>query len=811
LIRSSGERQARSSSPFAASFIQPVLIVKDAMKSIGYTATLLLAVLALALLFTLTRYEQSSNLAVFLPDAETFYDHLLRHQLDNSASSNLVLIALTGLPAHELAELNQKMRDGIIATGLFSRATNNSTSINGEMIEFIERNRYLLTQSEMQEKFTVEGFSQSLEDRLSGLISGSSPLEREFIRQDPTGEVLGLLEFWQGKISRYRQPVERQGVWFSHDGSRTLILSEILADVSNMQNQLDATHAILKVYEEIRIPGLSMILTGPAVFAAETAESIKRDALNLTLIAGMLVLGFLFLAYRSLPCVLIMLLPVASGILMATAVVLLTFGSIHGVTLVFGMTLIGVAIDYPVHMMSAVGSRQRDHKNEIWRTLRLGVISTVLAYSAFLFSDFSGLHQLGVFTISGLLMAAITARWILPAISFRGQGQITGFTGLHERLKQFCTSSGRFRMLVLILPASGLVLLAFGDIQALNLNVDSLSPIKESRRAEDRMLRHDIGVWSGGSMVLVAGSDKQAVLERSESLNRDLTRMVAEGVIEAYDMPSHFLPSRLRQQHNLAALQNTDQIRRNLITAMADTPFSPDVFDLFLSQIREHGAREPITEKDIENTVIGDRLGPLLFDFQGQAVGIILLHGVDDVQAVAEFSNRNEDTYYMNIKNASTDLVTRSLIHVSWTMLGCFLVIYLVLSVGLRSLVQPLRVVIPTVGTCVVTACILACAGYPLSIFHLIALLLVIGLGLDYALFFYRISVNREEWDSTFKSLWVCGTTTSLVFGILAFSSTPPLKAIGMTVAIGTLVNMVFGAIWAAYPTRLKHFQNEGG
>ena len=79
---------------------------------------------------------------------------------------------------------------------------------------------------------------------------------------------------------------------------------------------------------------------------------------------------------------------------------------------------------------------------------------------------------------------------------------------------------------------------------------------------------------------------------------------------------------------------------------------------------------------------------------------------------------------------------------------------------------------------------------------------LVVGLGLDYALFFNRLPGNQDEWNTTFKALWVCGITTILVFGILTFSRTPPLEAIGTTVGLGAFMSMVFAAMWAATPDR---------
>jgi len=176
---------------------------------------------------------------------------------------------------------------------------------------------------------------------------------------------------------------------------------------------------------------------------------------------------------------------------------------------------------------------------------------------------------------------------------------------------------------------------------------------------------------------------------------------------------------------------------------------------------------------------------------------VVLLHGVTDESRLRSFAEKNEGVMFMHLKTSATELVARSVDRVALTMIICILAIYLVMSWTFKSLLRPFKIMIPTFAAAVVTAGLLVAFNSPLSIFHLISLMLVIGLGLDYALFFNRLPGNAEEWNTTFKSLWVCGFTTILVFGILVLSQTPPLKAIGLTVGIGAALSILFAAMWA--------------
>ena len=80
------------------------------------------------------------------------------------------------------------------------------------------------------------------------------------------------------------------------------------------------------------------------------------------------------------------------------------------------------------------------------------------------------------------------------------------------------------------------------------------------------------------------------------------------------------------------------------------------------------------------------------------------------------------------------------------------------------------------------------------------ALLLVLGIGLNYALFFERTPLDDAERARTRMSLAVCSISTVATFGFLALSATPVLHAIGSTVALGALLSLLVSALWAPRP-----------
>ena len=155
----------------------------------------------------------STDLKVFLPEPSNRAESLLHHQLDNGASTRLVFIALTGLPAERLAEANKALTERLAESQLFTKVVNQASQLSEEALAYVVNNRYLLSRRDLQDVFSADGIRRALSDRVAGLTGPEAALEKKFLRQDPTGEVLRLLEEWQGKLSRHQRPEQIHGVW----------------------------------------------------------------------------------------------------------------------------------------------------------------------------------------------------------------------------------------------------------------------------------------------------------------------------------------------------------------------------------------------------------------------------------------------------------------------------------------------------------------------------------------------------------------------------------------------------------------------
>ena len=512
---------------------------------------------------------------------------------------------------------------------------------------------------------------------------------------------------------------------------------------------------------------------------------------------------FLLVSYGSVRLLALSLVPLTSGIVAGMLAVDLTFGFIHGITLAFGITLLGVVDDFPIHLFSHLTkeSRATDAMREIWPTMRLGVVTTALGFSPLLLSGFPGLSQLGLFAMGGLLTAAGVTRWALPHLI------PAGFHTKREGLRaaQTVDALAKGRLLVPLAVVLAVGTLAWSDTPLWEEDIANLSPISAEKEMRDQALRTEIGVADMRDLIVAEGASEEEVLQLSEAVARALDPLVAKGNLGGYDLAARYLPSRKTQQARQAALPERKTLERTLASARNGLPFTPGLFQPFLDAVEEARMQDPVDSRTLAGTALGIKLDSLLFLRPEGWVAVMPLRGVTDRAAFRELLApwRDRRVTYLDLKDESNRMVgtyrNEALGLLGWGALA----IGLVLLAGLRGPVTVLRVMVPVGSAIVVVAALLHALGERLSLFHIASFLLVMGLGLDYALFFNRRHGSPAERGRTVYGLVVCSTTTILVFGVLACSQIPVLRAIGMTAALGSLACLVFAALLAESPRRL--------
>ncbi|HSS46863.1 MAG TPA: MMPL family transporter, partial [Burkholderiales bacterium] len=625
------------------------------------------------------------------------------------------------------------------------------------------------------------------------LASPAGALVKPVMAQDPSGELSRLMTSFGGS------PEERYGAWFSHDGKRALLIAETKAAGFDVEAQSRAAAAASRAFTAARpLADMHLLLTGPGVFAAESRAIIERDSWRLTLIAAVLVFAILFSVYRSFTVLALGLLPVVSGLLAGIAVVGLVFGMVHGITLGFAATLIGEAVDYPSYLFTHVakGERVADTLKRIWPTLRLAVLTTVFGGLTMLLSSFNGLSQLGLLSMTGVLVAGTVTRWILPLLAPEGFAprQLKPVAGL----SWLSASQIAARGVGVVLIAACVILIARREV-LWDDDLANLNPIPEAAKRLDKELRNELGAPDVRHLVVVTGREREEVLQRSETVAQTLHGLAARKFISGFEGAFQYLPSQKKQAERRAALPDNITLRKNLNEALRGLPFREGLFAPFLNDVEAARLAPLMQERDLQGTAFALKVNSLLFRSGGEWVALLPLRGVEDPAGLAQqFAPiESRDVILLDLKAESNRLINgyrnESL---RLTGLG-ILAITLVLTWGLRQPGRIWRVLKPVLAALVVTLASLLVVGERLNLFHLVSLLLVLGIGLNYALFFNREAGDAEDRQRTHLALIVCSLTTLSAFGCLAFSQTPVLHAIGLTVSLGAVFSLLISAAWA--------------
>jgi len=206
-----------------------------------------------------------------------------------------------------------------------------------------------------------------------------------------------------------------------------------------------------------------------------------------------------------------------------------------------------------------------------------------------------------------------------------------------------------------------------------------------------------------------------------------------------------------------------------------------------------------LTVEQAAATPLGARLRMLLGASGGGTRALVTLTDVRDPNAVRELAEEQGATF-LDLKDASETLVAHERTRILWSLAIAALLLVAVVSIALRSRTRTLRVLAPMALTTLIVVAALRAGGVSLNLFHLISLVLVAGLGLDYALFFEHAEDDPSEQRRTLHAVIVCSLSTLMVFALLAISSLPVLRAIGVPVAIGVLSNFVLALLLTRPP-----------
>ena len=505
------------------------------------------------------------DLSDLLPEGGSPATRLMLRELRDGAAASVILAAIEGGNEDMLASVSNRLVRALAADRRFAFVDNGAQQTDQRQIDALFAHRYVLSPAVDAAAFSVPRLRAGFQKLLAGLQSSASPLVQQYGLPDPTGAFPALLRSWTAN-SRVRMA---QGVWFaSGSPPRALMVIRLAAVGTGLGGDGPAITVIENAFATARgDTSARLLLAGPPVFARDVARGVQTDVLRLTVLSGVLVIGLLIWRFRSPWVLAAIAIPPLLGIVAAMAVVALRFGFVHGITLGFGMTMLGITVDYPVLF---VGHRKQGEPAagtwaRIGPTYALAVLTAAMGLTGMAFAGLSGVAQLGLFALVGVVTAALATRFLLPRLIVAAQLAPVAFgdPALVERVEAWRRFRGIGAVAVLI---AGVYLVARGGPDWQN-GLGSLTPVPAEALALYSDLQAQLGAPEPGQIAALRGGTAEAVLQAEEALQPKLDELAAQGAIEGVEMAARLIPSVARQNARQAALLDPDMLRARVAQA----------------------------------------------------------------------------------------------------------------------------------------------------------------------------------------------------------------------------------------------------
>lgn len=674
-----------------------------------------------------------------------------------------------------------------------------SGNIQNNYLDIFLKSRLGLLTLKQQSELKTQSSQYWVNSALSSLYNPFSGPKLVAWQDDP----FGLFSNWIQERAQETPVRPRDGKLFIADNTHNyvVILMNIVKPAFSMSNQeaviplLDAA----KLAAQKAVLNTDIISTGVILHAAFGSQEASHEMSTIAVGSLLGIIILMLVIFRSLKPILLIGLSIGVGCLGALSLCWVLLGQIHLLTLVFGASLIGVAQDYSIYFLcSRLGAEasvsSRELLKQLWPSLILTLTAAIIGYMGLALTPFPALRQMALFSGLGLVFAWLTVVCWFPIF-------IKPHTLKATQLAKFFDASlnhwPAFRLNKLTLVVSLLffvfIIIGFSKLTVSD-DIRSLQNPPKTLINDQIKFSQLLDAPTLVQFYLVRGATEQIVLQREEVLKLELQNLIHQHIITGYQAISNWVPS--------IQLQKTNQklVEQKLLSHLSDINKSP--LENLANKIGENSVWvEHIRDRLLDNSAI---LTPDIFlnssislpwrflwlgnininntsqHHYASIVTIKGLHHYHDLEQLKNISPKIPGVKWVDKINEISSILGHYRQYMSWVVLGAYIAIYFLLFIRYRTAAW--RVMMPPAVASISTIALLGIFGLPLQLFHILALMLILGLGVDYGIFL------QEKSTYNWLTIGLSAISALLSFGLLALSNTPPLHAFGLTMLIGMTI-----------------------
>jgi predicted exporter len=766
-----------------------------------------IAIVVLLLAYVVSHFQVTTDISQFLPDSEQDEVSALSRQIANSELSRTMILALE---AEDTASAVEASRDFELRLRGEPRVAGAMAFLEGGPSDGLERALFELYEPRHLSFLAVD--AEAAERRLddAGLRAAARSLRAELggplsalaarvAPRDPFLTIPALFERLERSRASDLKVVDRR--FIAADGRTAILFLGTRASAMDAAAQAPLLAGIADTFAAVAAesPGaLRLDQSGANRFATWAATAIERDIKRVSIVSALFLCGLLFFLFRSLAFLGLAAIPVGVGVLAGCAAVLAVFGRLHGITLAFGASLIGVSIDYVVHLychhsiVRPEGGAQASLR-AIRRPLVTGAITTTAGFIALGASTLVGLREVACFSIVGILAAFATTVLLLPSLMGPTTSQVAARARLVLEVGRAFAWLQRRRRGLAVVPLAAIALMAVVLPSARwNADLARLNHMDPKLVVEDQRVQSKVARFEQMRFVVAVGDDEAQALDANDAVFAHLGRAIAAGELETQRSLASLLPSPRRQRAVASRATGDPGLPERLRRVFVEEGFAEGTFEPFLVSLAD-----PLPEPLAFGDLLDSPAGALVRSFRvglDERVGFItFLHGVSDPDAIAQRLADVPGALFLRqadlFNAAQLDYQRSTIVLLGWGLLA----VLVLLALRYRDARRTLVAFLPSVLAAGVTVSILTLAGRGLDLISLTALLFVVSMGVDYSVFL--VDANDES-EARSIAAALCGAllacvSTVVAFGLLAASDHPVLANLGLTAAVGIATSLV--------------------
>ncbi|WP_028208528.1 MMPL family transporter [Paraburkholderia nodosa] len=554
-------------------------------------------------------------------------------------------------------------------------------------------------------------------------------------------------------------------------------------------------------------PDVTVARTGAVFYAESARRASERDVHLIGIVSAVGIALLMLWIFRSPRLILLGFVSTALGIVCALAATMLVFGKLHLLTLVFGASLIGEAVDYSIqYFVVYLGARHgwdsRRGARDVLPALTVALSTSLLGYAILTFAPFPALRQIACFAIVGIFTAFASVIWLLPSLMTQParRSPQTLFAVAAASLAKWQALIGGRRAwgvalaLVVVAVPGWLQLRSDDDIHLLIQRDPALV-------AQERVVSSAVGADSSAQLFVVRGTSPEVVLERTEALCARLGTLTGASALSGWQSVTSFVPSEARQRADRALLgAHVFADPAALRTLLGAAGFRDEVAQTWLDAWAHSGA----SVLHVDDWLAEPWSQPFRHLWLGRSVStpgafaaIVIPQGVSAANAPAllDVAHALPGVSFVD-KAASVSRLFGVYRQDGAIWLAGALTLVLALLMFRYGWRGAISVALPVWLAIGVTLAAFGYAHVRINLFNMLALMLVLGVGANYAVFL-REGAMRAATDrgAVWTGVLLSAATTLLSFGMLGMSSMPALKSFGATLSLGIMVSVMLAPI----------------